>query len=97
MDVYEAYSRILRGEPIELLNLSDRQQEIIEKFRRYEAREMCHAAISAKTGLCTSTIQDLKRVYHNLKNGEQLVMSYGIRKSVPINEEGSQTISEGIA
>ena len=54
---------------------------------------MCHAAISAKTGLYTSTIQDMKRVYHNLKIGEKLVMRYGILECVPINEDGSQTIS----
>jgi hypothetical protein len=53
---------------------------------------MCHAAISAKTGLCESTIQDMKRAYNNLKNGETLVMRQCIRKFMPINEEGSRRL-----
>jgi hypothetical protein len=53
---------------------------------------MCHAAISAKTGLCESTIQDMKRAYNNLKNGETLVIRQCIRKFMPINEEGHRRL-----
>jgi hypothetical protein len=92
MDVYEAYSRILCSEPLKSLDLSDRQLETIEKFRRYEACEMCHAVISEKTGLRASTIKKMKRVYNNFIDEEKFDISHSRLKSIPINQEGALTI-----